>query len=81
MRAIGLLLTVAIIAVLAVIIFRSTGMVNSNETHGVQWYIDHSTERRQQIDYCNQHAESSGSQECSAAIQAQAQVDASKVNP
>jgi len=70
-----MLLTLAIVCVLAYIAFRSLGVAPSSDVRDSQWYYQHATERATELQYCNQHPQEQDSAECVAAVAAQTRVD------
>lgn len=80
MRYLGILLTLAIIAVAAVWMFRSFGMTNNSpqDTGSVDWYYAHAQERAAKLQWCNQNPQSQDSTDCRNATAAQTQADLEK---
>ena len=75
MRYVGMLLTLVIICVLAIIAFRSMGFAPS-DAHDAQWYYSHPAERASELQYCNEHPQEQNGGECMAAVSAQTRIDA-----
>ncbi|MBV8082734.1 MAG: hypothetical protein JO293_07430 [Candidatus Eremiobacteraeota bacterium] len=80
MRYFGMLLTLAIICVLAYITFRSLGLTPSSDVHDAQWFYDHPSERASKLEYCNQHPDQQAEGECLAAVTAQARADTDRAH-
>ena len=74
MRALGMLVTLVIVGMLAVFIFRATGLAPSGD-HDADWYYSHSTERADKLKWCGDNAQQQDSAECKAALAAQTRVD------
>lgn len=74
MRGLGMLVTLAIICMLAVFIFRATGLAPSGE-HDADWYYAHATERADKLKWCGDNPQQQDSGECKAAVAAQTRID------
>jgi len=74
MRALGMLLTLVIMCMVAVFIFRSTGLAPSGD-RGADWYYGHPTERADKLKWCSDNPQQQDSAECKAAVNAQTRVD------
>lgn len=74
MRGLGLLVTLAIICMLAVFMFRSVGLTPSGD-HDADWYLSHPTERADKLKWCSDNPQQQDSAECKAAVNAQTRAD------
>jgi len=74
MRALGLLLTLVIMCMAAVFIFRASGLAPS-DGRGADWYYGHATERADKLKWCGDNPQQQDSAECKAAVAAQTRVD------
>lgn len=80
MRYLGILLTLAIIAVATVWLFKSFGMTNNSadDVGSMPWYYAHQSERADKLQWCNQNPQQQDSTDCRNATAAQTQVDLEK---
>jgi hypothetical protein len=74
MRYLGMLLTLAIICIVVFYAFKSLG-VGSSDAHDAEWFYNHSTERADQLKWCNDHPQQQDSSDCLSAVSAQTRVD------
>jgi hypothetical protein len=74
MRGLGMLVTLVIICMLAVFIFRASGLAPSND-HDADYYYSHQSERADKLKWCYENPQQQDSGECKAAVAAQTRVD------
>ena len=80
MRYLGILLTLVIIAIAAVWMFRSYGLTNNSgeDVGSVRWYYSHDQDRKAKLDECNQNPQNQDSRDCRNATAAQTDIDIEK---
>lgn len=73
MRYAGILLTLAVIGIMAVWMFNRFFDTGGGKT--ADWFYAHDEERRQQLAWCNEHPQQQDSADCTKALAAQMRFD------